>query len=314
MRRPLLLASPGRVISLTIAAFLLFLGSGALAAQSRVEILPDEPAVTRPEKISGAPPVYTEMARRAGVEGVVIVESVIDEEGNVTNTRILRGLPMGLNEAALEALETWKFKPATLEGRPVKVYYTLTVNFKIDRSSRFGPAFSKLLDKNPELAELLSASRYQEAAELLDRWGRERPADPEVQFARSHVFLEQGRLEEAFQEALAYRGPDAFEILVRIAAFAWNRSYYDKVLSTEARTEIIELGLQADAMAKAIHDGEVTMFFEGLLLEEKAKMTRDPSERRSLFDEAKELLSRSLESRNTGKTPETSLQPPSPPE
>ncbi len=290
--------------NLTIAALLLFLGSGPLASQSRVEVLPDQAAVTRPEKIYGVPPVYTEMARRAGVEGVVIVESVIDEEGDVTNTRVLRGLPMGLDEAALEALQTWKFKPATLEGRPVKVYYTLTVNFRIERGSRFGAAFSKLLEGHPELAEPLNARRYEEALELLDRWGSERPADPEVQFARSHVLLEQGRTDEAFQEARAYRGPDSFEILSRIGAYAWSRTYYDKVLSGAARSELIELGLEAEAMAMAIRDDDVAaMFFKGLLLEEKAKMTRDPQERETLFDEAKEILGRSLEPEQRRRQP-----------
>jgi len=300
--------------NLTIATLLLFLGSGPLAAQSRVEIVSDEPAPTRPEKISGAHPVYTEMARRAGVEGVVIVESVIDEEGNVTNARVLRGLPMGLNEAALEALQTWKFKPSTQEGRPVKVYYTLTVNFKIQRDSRFGPAFSKLLEKHPELAEPLNERRYEHALALLDRWTSERPADFEIQFARSHVLLEQGRIDEAFEEARAYRGPDSYEILSRIGAYAWSRVYYDKVLSSAARAELVELGLEAEARAMAVNrEDEAALFFKGLLLEEQAKLTHDLQERQNLFDEAKEILRRTLEPRNTGRAPETPLRPASPP-
>ncbi|RPH56897.1 energy transducer TonB, partial [bacterium] len=88
-------------------------------------------AVSRPEKISGPQPVYTEMARKARVQGVVIVEAIIDEKGNVTNARVLKGLPMGLDKAALEAVQRWKFKPATLNGRPVRVYYSLTVNFQV---------------------------------------------------------------------------------------------------------------------------------------------------------------------------------------
>ncbi|HEX3529639.1 MAG TPA: energy transducer TonB [Thermoanaerobaculia bacterium] len=96
----------------------------------------DEPirvtgAVTRPVLVDGPQPRYTEMARRAGVQGTVIVEAIIDETGHVTDVRILKALPMGLDRAAVEAVQTWRFKPATLAGRPVKVYYTLTANFTL---------------------------------------------------------------------------------------------------------------------------------------------------------------------------------------
>ena len=44
---------------------------------------------------------------------------------------MLKGLPMGLEESAVDAIKTWRFKPATLNGKPVMVYYNLTVNFKL---------------------------------------------------------------------------------------------------------------------------------------------------------------------------------------
>jgi protein TonB len=71
------------------------------------------------------------VARKARVTGVVIVEAIIDESGNVTNARVLKGLPMGLDRAALDAVQRWKFRPAQFQGRNVKVYYTLTVNFQV---------------------------------------------------------------------------------------------------------------------------------------------------------------------------------------
>ncbi|MFL6196321.1 MAG: energy transducer TonB [Thermoanaerobaculia bacterium] len=73
------------------------------------------------------------MARKARVEGVVVVRAVIDERGNVTDVQLLRGQPMGLDQAAMEAVKTWRFKPATLHDRPVKVYFNLTVNFTLQR-------------------------------------------------------------------------------------------------------------------------------------------------------------------------------------
>lgn len=87
--------------------------------------------VTRPDKISGPNPQYTEIARKARIQGVVIVEAIIDKNGNVTNVRVLKPLPMGLDQAAVDAVENWKFKPATLNGKPVDVYYNLTVNFRL---------------------------------------------------------------------------------------------------------------------------------------------------------------------------------------
>jgi protein TonB len=76
-------------------------------------------------------PLYTEAARIARIRGIVIIEAVIDREGNVTDARILRALPMGLDQAALRAIRQWRFRPGTLNGRPVPVIYNVTVNFEL---------------------------------------------------------------------------------------------------------------------------------------------------------------------------------------
>ena len=109
---------------------------GIPEAPPRAADLPEGPVqvggdVKPPEKIFAPQPVYTELARKGRVQGVVIVQAIIDRQGNVTNIKVLRGLPMGLEEAAIQAIRRWKFKPATLNGRPVTVYYNLTVNFKL---------------------------------------------------------------------------------------------------------------------------------------------------------------------------------------
>ena len=73
-------------------------------------------------------PVYPEIARRAGVSGVVILEAVIDPHGNVTDVNVLRSIPL-LDEAAMDAVRQWKYEPTLLNGVPVPIVMTVTVNF-----------------------------------------------------------------------------------------------------------------------------------------------------------------------------------------
>lgn len=90
---------------------------------------PHKGKVTRPEKIWGLPPDAGEAIRRLGVSGTVILEVKIDEKGNVEEARVFKSLHPELDQIALDTIRTWKFKPATHEGKPVKVYYTTTMNF-----------------------------------------------------------------------------------------------------------------------------------------------------------------------------------------
>ncbi|HVT56798.1 MAG TPA: energy transducer TonB [Thermoanaerobaculia bacterium] len=87
--------------------------------------------VQRPTRIYSPAPLYPAMARKARLQGVVIVEGVIDTHGCVADEKVLKGLPMGLDEATVAAVQGWVFEPATLDGKPVRVYYTLTINFQM---------------------------------------------------------------------------------------------------------------------------------------------------------------------------------------
>jgi len=87
--------------------------------------------VLAPVRIHAPDPHYPEEARHARVQGVVILQTIIDKVGNVTDVKVLKGLPSGLTEAAVEAVSSWRFKPATLEGKPVAVYYLVTVSFSV---------------------------------------------------------------------------------------------------------------------------------------------------------------------------------------
>lgn len=86
--------------------------------------------IKTPTKITNVSPVYPEEAKAAGVSGVVILETVIDTQGNVRTSKILRSIP-GLDQAALDAVKEWRFEPTLLNGAPVPVIMTVTVNFTL---------------------------------------------------------------------------------------------------------------------------------------------------------------------------------------
>jgi protein TonB len=70
------------------------------------------------------------MARQARVQGVVVLECVISPDGKVTNVKVLRGSPL-LDDSAVEAVKQWVYSPTLLNGEPVAVIMTVTVNFKL---------------------------------------------------------------------------------------------------------------------------------------------------------------------------------------
>lgn len=77
---------------------------------------------------------YPEVARKAGVEGRVIVEFVIDEQGKVNNPRVLRGIGGGCDVEALRVVKKLTFQPGMQRGKPVKVRYTMPIIFKLQTS------------------------------------------------------------------------------------------------------------------------------------------------------------------------------------
>jgi TonB family protein len=87
--------------------------------------------IAPPEVLYGPEPEYPALARKARLQGKVIVQAAIDREGEVASVRLIKGLPLGLSDAVVEAVRTWRFKPAQLAGEPVPVYYNLTVLYEL---------------------------------------------------------------------------------------------------------------------------------------------------------------------------------------
>lgn len=73
-------------------------------------------------------PEYPELAKRARVQGIVLLQVLVGEQGNVTEVKIIRGHPL-LNQAAVDAVKQWKYSPTLLNDEPVPVIATVTVNF-----------------------------------------------------------------------------------------------------------------------------------------------------------------------------------------
>jgi periplasmic protein TonB len=89
-------------------------------------------SVSPPVIISTVQPQFTEEARRRGkMSGNVQIYCWVDENGNPSHVRAIRGLGMGLDEKAVEAVQKYKFKPAMLNGKPVTVDLYIAVNFVI---------------------------------------------------------------------------------------------------------------------------------------------------------------------------------------
>lgn len=73
--------------------------------------------------------VYPEMARKAGIEGRVIVQFIIDEKGNVENPVVVRGIGGGCDQEAVRVIRESNFKPGMQRGRAVRVQYSIPVSF-----------------------------------------------------------------------------------------------------------------------------------------------------------------------------------------
>ena len=88
-------------------------------------------AIKSPVKVRDVKPTYPPEARASGIQGVVILETLIDADGFVVDARVLRSIPL-LNEAALDAVRQWRFVPTLLNGEARSVLMTVTVNFMLE--------------------------------------------------------------------------------------------------------------------------------------------------------------------------------------
>jgi len=98
--------------------------------------------VTEPKIISVPQPMFSELARKQKIGGIATVSFIIDEQGNTQNVHISRSIAdmvdrthreaaLSLDQAAVDVVKKYKFKPATKDGKPVAVYSNAQVNFQL---------------------------------------------------------------------------------------------------------------------------------------------------------------------------------------
>ena len=86
--------------------------------------------VRPPRKIHDVPPAYPPAAREAGIEGMVVLDATIDPTGEVRDIEVLRSVPE-LDQAAIDAVEQWRWEPTLVDGEPVSILMMVTVNFTL---------------------------------------------------------------------------------------------------------------------------------------------------------------------------------------
>lgn len=115
--------------------------TGLLGPKGVGTALPDPPrppeqprrlgsGIQAPQRIVYKAPVYPQAAVAARLEGIVILEAVIDAQGVVQDVKVLRSLPM-LDRAAIEAVQQWRYQPTRLNGQAIPIIMTVTVNFSL---------------------------------------------------------------------------------------------------------------------------------------------------------------------------------------
>src|SRR5579863_28799 len=87
--------------------------------------------ISAPQAISTPDPEYTEEARNAKTQGTCILWMIVDDQGHPRDIRVVRGIGMGLDAKAIEAVKQWRFQPALKDGHPVNVQISVEVGFKL---------------------------------------------------------------------------------------------------------------------------------------------------------------------------------------
>jgi TonB family protein len=87
--------------------------------------------VTPPRPVYKPDPKYVDKARREKINGVVVLAMTVTAEGRVRDVKVIKSLDTGLDKQAIAAVRTWRFEPATKDGKPVAVHLKTEVDFRL---------------------------------------------------------------------------------------------------------------------------------------------------------------------------------------
>ncbi|HUF63092.1 MAG TPA: energy transducer TonB [Verrucomicrobiales bacterium] len=107
------------------------LGNFAVEQDSLGDLFNMDALDQQPQAVFQAPPRYPRELQRSRVSGVAIVKFIIDEQGNVVNPEIEKSTDSRFDEAAVEAVRKWRFKPGTKAGRSVKTTTRIPIEFQM---------------------------------------------------------------------------------------------------------------------------------------------------------------------------------------
>ena len=91
--------------------------------------------IKEPALIYRVEPVYPGVAVSANIEGTVILEAIVDEEGRVETVKVLRSLSV-LDKPAIDAVKQWRYSPVLLNGKPEKFILTVAITFRLEGANR----------------------------------------------------------------------------------------------------------------------------------------------------------------------------------
>jgi periplasmic protein TonB len=122
-----------KLMSLAVIVSCLAIGPAAANAQQDRDTQVYKPGngVSAPVAVKEAKPRYTAEARKAGTEGTVLLECVVETDGTVGDVEVTRSLDEGLDQEAVKAARQWRFEPGKKDGQPVRVRITLEMTFSL---------------------------------------------------------------------------------------------------------------------------------------------------------------------------------------